>query len=638
MTACEEHKRLRAGILWLCLLAISAFLVVEIYDLDIWWHLGIGRDIIATGRVPTIDYYSVAGFGRPYHDSHWLFQVVVALAERLVGLTGVQLVMILIWSAGLHACWRALRDSKLSPALAALCLVPVALACTERFLPRPEIVSLALLAIFYERLQRGAYTQKIELLIFFVLQILWSNAHGLFVLGPCLVGAYWVVAAILPAARKALPSLTRLLLVILLATLITPFGFAGWKYAWLLFTEVGSNAPQLLKSVGELSPTFGAANRSGFAFWFYLVLLAATVLAGGAALWRRQVAWPRLLIVLAMLGLSLTGRRNMALLALVAAPFAAEQLPAVWRERLEDRLGRPLYAGSMMVLLLVLLWYPLSGHYYLKMEFPARSGFGATPSFFPYGLQAFLDRSHFTGQVYNSNILGGFYLYQAPPGSRSFSDGRWEIYPADAFEKISRGVQNAGAWKHFAASNGIQGILLQHASLEAKALLPLLRQNPEWKLVYFDHAASFWVPAAQRDLPAPLDPNVAVPSSSARRIDDALILDLFYKGMQAWPGRLRNVQTGLSFDADNRYLLAALGETELKLGQMAAAEATYLRLYRMDDQNIPALNELAFFAYQRGDVAQAVALLQRVLALDPAHADARANLQRISEAQQGVQR
>lgn len=635
MTACTVNNWLLRGIIFLSLLAIAVFLVVEIYDLDIWWQLAIGRGILDNGHVPTIDQYTVAAFGRPYHDSHWLFQLLMAAADSFLGLTGVQFVMILIWAVGLYSCWRSMRRNALSPAVATLWLVLVSMACSERFLPRPEIVTLALIAVYYERLQRGAYVEKVDLLIFFVLQILWSNSHGLFVLGPFLVGSYLGTAIIFPVERDQLKARIRLLLVVLFATLMTPFGFGSWKYAWLLFTEVGGSASELMKSVGELSPTFGSANLHGFSFWFYLVFLVVTALACAGAFVRRQrqVSWPRLLIVLVLFFLSLTGRRNMALFVLVAAPFAAEQLPAASITWLENRLCRPVYGGMVILLLLLLIWYPLSGKYYLKFQFPTRSGFGATPSFFPHGLQTFLNQTGFIGQVFNSNSIGGFYLYQTPPGNRAFSDGRWEIYPSDAFSQISRGMQNSGTWREFSERNSIAGILLQHASLETKVLVPILRQGKEWKLIYCDHAASFWVPMINSALPAPLNLNVAELNFTAQRVEDTMILDLFLKQMEAWPGRLRNVQSGLAFDPNNRYLLAALGETELNLRHLVEAEQAFIRLYQQDDENIRALNELAFFAYQRGEKARAAELLTRVLALEPGNTDARANLQRIQGAQ-----
>lgn len=89
--------------------ATAAYLFRENADGDSWWHVGIGREIIAQRAVPTLDTFSTLGLGRPYHDSHWLFQVFLAAADRLGGMTLVSLAAILLWAATLLFCYRAVR-------------------------------------------------------------------------------------------------------------------------------------------------------------------------------------------------------------------------------------------------------------------------------------------------------------------------------------------------------------------------------------------------------------------------------------------------------------------------------------------------------------------------------------------------
>src|SRR5690242_5288235 len=74
--------------------SIAAFLIREIVDPDTWWQVGIGRDILERFSVPAKDHFSAVAFGRDYHDSHWLFQVVMGFADRLAGMAGVDAVMI----------------------------------------------------------------------------------------------------------------------------------------------------------------------------------------------------------------------------------------------------------------------------------------------------------------------------------------------------------------------------------------------------------------------------------------------------------------------------------------------------------------------------------------------------------------
>ena len=40
--------------------AVASFLVHEIYSLDVWWQVTIGRDILQSGSIPSVDRYAAA--------------------------------------------------------------------------------------------------------------------------------------------------------------------------------------------------------------------------------------------------------------------------------------------------------------------------------------------------------------------------------------------------------------------------------------------------------------------------------------------------------------------------------------------------------------------------------------------------
>ncbi|KAB2954068.1 MAG: hypothetical protein F9K18_14035, partial [Thermoanaerobaculia bacterium] len=170
-------------------LVATSFLDVEIYDLDIWWHLAIGREILAHLEVPRLDHWTVLGAGRAYHDSHWLFQAAAALAERVGGMAGVQALMVGLWALTLAAAYRIARRRLPVEGAALLTLAPLA-AGLERILPRPELVTFAALAWFLVWLGGSDSWRPAGLARLALVQVAWTNAHGLFVLGPFAVGCH----------------------------------------------------------------------------------------------------------------------------------------------------------------------------------------------------------------------------------------------------------------------------------------------------------------------------------------------------------------------------------------------------------------------------------------------------------------
>jgi tetratricopeptide (TPR) repeat protein len=615
-------------VLFAVLTAIAAFLINEVYDYDVWWNVTIGEDILTRHAVPATDTFTVAAWGRPYHDSHWLFQSSLAAAHRALGMAGVQLVMLALWASTLWVCHRAIARWA-TPSVGYALLFLVSMACIERFLPRPELVSYLMLALFYLLLQERAYCKTSQLAVFGLLQVMWSNSHGLFVLGPCLAGCYWLVAVVEKkrAGENDLSALTRLMLVLIAATLVTPSVFGGWKYAFLLFTEVGADAPQVMKNIAELSPTFGKPAASAPAFWFFAGLLALTVASAAIAGIRKPVALSRerALIVALLFALSFTGRRNMVLFALVAGPFVAEQFRLVaWPERWSVRGAAPVFA----LVVLVFAWYPLSGKYYLAMNLPTRFGFGATPSFFPHGLWKFLDERGFSGTIYNSNVLGGFYLYQGYPGRLPLTDGRWEIYDQQQLETIQFfAPHDPVLWNKLVAQYKIQGVLLQHSSGDARSLLPALNRDARWRLVYYDHAASFWMRTGTPGLPPAVDLTRAsgLPKQPVRA-EDCIMLDAFYSDVGARDLTIANLERAVDFPWQRETALERLGGLLRSAGREEEAERVFIRLHERYPRNIIALNELAYRAFQRGDRGAAEGFLLRVLDLDPANRSARDNL------------
>ncbi len=619
MTSALLNRCLLAALLWV----IASFLVHELISLDVWWHLAIGEDILRQLRVPDSNLYSAGALGRPYHDSHWLFQVMLAISHRLAGLNGALLFMIALWGLTLLILYREIR-ANVETGPAALLTFLAAAASAERFLPRPEIITFFMIVAFYSLLRQGRHETPAQLTLLTVLQIIWTNSHGLFVIGPFMVGCYWLVHTMrrLQGKDNRFKSLTLLLALVGGAMLISPYGIGAMEYSYLLFSEVGQQAPTHMKAVNELSPTFGAASRSAPAFWFYAVLLVLAPLSLAFNL--RRIPPERLLIIIALCLAGFSGRRNMALFALAAAPFIAENLS----QRLSRLSPHTAWGQGLKALLTagLLLWslYPLSGRYYLDMELPGRFGLGVTPDFFPHGVVAFIREHNIQGQVYNSNRLGGFYLYHFYPDRIPFVDGRWEIYGEDFFKQRQTALQSYSAWKRWAANYGISSALLLHTDAESRLLVPELYRDPQWSLVYYDFAAAFFVRNDRLGSARPIVFSSATPLLEGDvRLDSRLILNLFYYNLGIKHLLLANLERnrGMGFEKDN----SQLAKLYMEFNRSSEAEALYQKILDEQPHHLDALSDLSLIHYQRGHYEQALAYTARAVAAAPHNLDLRFN-------------
>lgn len=615
------EKLLPAVLIWV----IAAFLVHELYSLDIWWHLVIGRDILQTFQVPDINIYSAGAFNQPYHDSHWLFQVLLAVFHAVAGLNGPILFSGLVWGITLFVVYRETHAYS-GTAVAVFITFLVMGASAERFLPRPEIITFLMIALFYALLRRAQYQTTTQLVLLVVLQIVWVNCHGLFVIGPFMVGCYWLFHGIGFARGKEnhFKRLSLVLATICLSLVVSPYGTGALEYSYLLFSEVGKEAPDYMQAVNELSPTFGEAAMSASAFWFYTTLMTLLLVAIVSNF--KQISFPRILIIAALSLAAMTGRRNIVLFALVAGPFAGEHL-AYLISRLTDK---PVIAKSLKGLLLVSLlgwsFYPLSGAYYIDMEIPARARLGVTPDFFPHGLPEFIRQHHIKGQVYNTNRLGGYYLYHLYPDRIPFMDGRWEIYGDSFFLAKKQAFQSFSAWQQWAAKNDIDTVLLHHTSSESKMLAPALYQNAEWSLAYYDFTASYFVKnSALNDVqPIHFSATSTLPEGDIRP-DSRFMLNSFYRNMGLKSLLLANLKILLPTGLHKTNVLYEIAKLHLELNELKLAERYYLQLIEQDGTHTKALSDLSYLYYQKQQLSTSLEYSAKAISSAPENLDIRFN-------------
>ena len=615
------NKLLPVALIWV----IAAFLVHELCSLDVWWHLVIGRDILQTFQVPEINIYSAGALNQPYHDSHWLFQVVLVIFHSLAGLNGPIFFMVLIWGLTLLVVYRETQTYS-GTAAAVFITFLVMGASAERFLPRPEIITFLMIALFYPLLRRAKYQTAVQVSFLVVLQIIWVNSHGLFVIGPFMVGCYWLFHAICFARGKEnhFYRLSVVLLLICLSLLVSPYGTGAVEYSLLLFSEVGKDAPGYMQAVNELSPTFGEEAMGASAVWFFVALMVLVVVS--VALNLRQLSIPRLLIVGALCLAAFTGRRNIVLFALASAPFVGEHLAC----KLSQHTVKPNIDKALKGVLLVVLmgWsaYPLSGAYYLDMEIPARTRLGVTPDFFPHGLPDFIKRHNIQGQVYNTNRLGGFYLYHLYPDRIPFLDGRWEIYGAPFFMAKQEALTSFPRWKRWAAKYDIHSALLHHTSPESVMLAPALYQDPDWSLVYYDYAASYFVKndALGSAQPIIFSSASVIPADDVRP-DSRLILNAFYRNMGLKALLLANLEKLLPAGLHTQNIIFELAKINLDLNHLEQAANYYLQLLESDVLHTEALSDLSFIYYQKQQFVKSLAYSERAVSSAPNNLDVQFN-------------
>lgn len=234
--------------MWVIGLAVVCFpLVVRIVnDIDIWWHLHIGRSVLQNWQLPDLaTFYFSELPPSPVSDMRytWLGDVTFFLSYSALGDAGVQLLVLI---NALALAWVIVHKRvRHSPTVAWLLALWVVACCYQFQIARNAAYSMGMLAGLLWVMDDWSRCRKPRSLVWLVLILpLWSVLHGSYILGIGLtvmftVGAVWDAWGSAAAPRETIQLTGACLCASLLASLGSPLSaaFIPWLTSdWHLLT------------------------------------------------------------------------------------------------------------------------------------------------------------------------------------------------------------------------------------------------------------------------------------------------------------------------------------------------------------------------------------------------------------------
>lgn len=482
---------------------------VEIRDLDLWLHLGVGRWISQHGFVPGWDILSCTIAGKPWVNHEWLFQVFAYQISRMFGMDGLITMQSLV-VAFTFLVLLFLGYSRERQWLVVFALLQVLIVYETRFTIRPDIFSLLFFALYIYILSLHLNKRWMPYALV-IIQILWTNMHGFFFFGPLLV-LVGVIAEFLKRRLKMpyeynsigrltdneYASLKKMLFLVILASCLNPLGLQGAWYPFGVFFHLAGDNSVFFKYIVELQRPMTPKTIWTDQYLNYKILI---LLSGVSLVFnRRKIDISSVMVWGVFLAFSLVAIRNLVFFAVAAyLVLMVNAISIPWKNivPLHFSSDRFKFMTGIPCKIFLIVWMidhgmqiASNGYFDFDTYTHKREYFGINKHVYPAKAVDFLVRHDIKGNFFNDFNSGAYMVGRVFPRIKVFIDGRTEEYGSiffDTYQKIWQQGKSE-VFKPLERRYHITGALLNNAHQEIPApVLRMFYSFKNWSIVYFDY-------------------------------------------------------------------------------------------------------------------------------------------------------
>lgn len=430
----------------------------------------------------------------PFINHHWGSGVLAYLIFSLAGFSGLSLVYVILLLLALIFSLKISKetienDSPLPIVfLVSFFLVPL---IADRMEVRPEAVSYFFISLFIfilYQFSKDRLSYKFLFILPFV-ELFWSNLHIYFIFGLFIVGIF-LFESLLRLNLEKFKKLGMILGLSAIATLLTPYGFAGAIYPFTIFQNYGylvveNQSITFLEKLSFTNPSF---------LW-YKITLFFVLISSLLVLWKKRDKFPIALSIISLTFavLAFLGIRHMTVFALVSLPLLVYNFSVIWT-LVREKIPRDAVIICYSVVIFFILISTLS-HFSSRLAWNRNWGLGLLPHSFDSSL--FIKENNIEGPVFNNYDIGGNIIYNFFPQKSSsiskqikvFVDNRPEAYPKDFLQNTYIPMQeNSAIWKKVDNQYNFNIIYFYRLDMTPWSQNFLLTRidDPEWAPVYVD--------------------------------------------------------------------------------------------------------------------------------------------------------
>jgi hypothetical protein len=481
---------------------------------DLGRHIKTGQIIWETKSVPRVNTFSFTEPNAPFINHHWLAEVVFFFLSGAIGLKGLILFKVLILLAAFFLLYKALPETARGWPFLLSGLFGV-FVFSSRTDVRPEIFSYLFLTFFIHAILQARQKRDYKWLYALpIVQLLWTNTHIYFILGPALLFLFLIDQIISKENKPFLKNLLWIFLITSAVTLINPNFIKGALEPLNILKNYGYSIVEN-QSVSFLQ-NYGAQLKDISLFQIsiiFLIISFVIAIKNG----KRKIFFEVSSALMASI-LAMTMIRNLGLYVIIFVPIVSLNL-STYQPKITVNFRKAAFVFYAIIIILtgLLIKSIVNNSFYIWQN--TSKSFGLSV---PAGMEnavRFIEQNKINGPMFNNFDIGSYLiwkLYPAPfgdcmtrnplesvakrcgvyPEQSVFVDGRPETYSVDFLQNVYIPMQQDPAlWKKYSDQYKINYIVfgITDATPWAQTFLRSILQNTDWPLIYADENSAVFI-------------------------------------------------------------------------------------------------------------------------------------------------
>lgn len=447
-------------------------------DYDLGFHLMGGEWMIENKSFHRYDVFTYTVNQNEYIAMYWLFQILIFLIYKISGYKGLSFLTPVLVTFLFLIIFLRMNKGKIHKSISFIVISIIVLIAELRFSLRPELFSWIFLVLILFILDEYFNKNKNYLYLLPFIQVLWTNFHGIFILGWIVMVFYFL--SYIFHYRKFDKEFFKYVLISILSSFLNPYFLKGVLFPFYLFTRLQEKS--VFKDViFEFASPFSKKalflmpKTPLLLFYFFIFL---SILFFILTFKKRKLH--EFLILSSFLYLSYTAVRNIPLFLIAYSQILALSINNFYNS-IKKFLDYFVYILSFIIFLFLIRIFTNSFYY---DRGGGNFGIGLDDLTQPVGASDFILKNNLKGKILNDLNHGSWLIWSVR--EKVFIDGRLEVMKEKFFKKYKESFRPGGILELIREYKP-DLVIFDHSYPEALFWDRDIKSMPDWRMIYADY-------------------------------------------------------------------------------------------------------------------------------------------------------